>query len=822
MGEPSPQTKDVLLEEEMKTSYLTFAMSVIMSRALPDIRDGLKPSQRRVLIAMNDLNLGPRSKTRKCGKIVGDTIGNYHPHGDLAVYMTLVRMAQSWSYRYPLVNGQGNFGSVDGDPPAAMRYTEARMTAIATEMLDDITHDTVDFIPNYDETRKEPVVLPGRFPNLLCNGSSGIAVGMATNIPPHNLNEVCDAIIKVLDCPDVSIDELMKIMPGPDYPTGALICGRSGIRKAYRTGRGTIVIRARTHVETMESGKKCIIFTQIPYGNSPDRIVKRIADLVKNDRIHGIADLRNESDQRGMRIVVELKRGEDENVVLNLLYKHTTLQDSQGVQMIALHQGRPQTMNIREFLVAYRGHRVQVVRRRTQYLLDQAEARAHILEGLLIALENIDEIIETIKKSRDREQAKTRLLSKFSLSERQAEAILQMRLQNLTGLERSKIEKEYKDLKKRIRDYRAILSDDGLVLDIIREDLYELKEKYGDERRTQIIDDVGDFNLEDLVADETVTVVISHEGYIKRHPASSYRAQNRGGKGITAADTKEGDYLEHLFVSSTLDYILVFTDQGRVHWLRVYDVPQMGRTARGRALVNVLQLKRGERVTNLIPVRDFGEGFLFMATERGVVKKTLLSAFKRPLKGGIIAINLKKRDRLIGVQLCQSGDHAVLATREGQAIRFETEGVRAMGRPAAGVRGIRLRKGDAVAGLVIGGAKDTLLTVCEHGFGKRTALGEYRLTSRGGLGVINIKATSRNGKVLGALGVRDGDEVMIISSQGMMIRVPVASIRAIGRNTQGVKLINLDAKDRVVSLSGVQEQEPAGNDKAKEDGGDDK
>ena len=817
MDEPSPQTKDVLLEEEMKSSYLTFAMSVIMSRALPDIRDGLKPSQRRCLIAMNDLNLGPRSKTRKCGKIVGDTIGNYHPHGDLAVYMTLVRMAQPWNYRYPLVDGQGNFGSVDGDPPAAMRYTEARTTAIAAEMLDDLTHDTVDFIPNYDDTRKEPVVLPGRFPNLLCNGSSGIAVGMATNMPPHNLNEICDAIITVIERPDVSIEELIGILPGPDFPTGALICGRSGIRKAYRTGRGTIIMRARTHVETMESGKKLIVFTEIPYANSPDRIVKRIADLVKSDRIRGIADLRNESDRRGMRIVVELKRGENEDVILNLLYRHTALQDSQGVQMIALHQGRPQTMNIKEFLVAYRDHRVQVIRRRTQYLLDQAEARAHILEGLLIALDNIDEVIETIKRSKDRDQARKRLMSKFSLSERQADAILQIRLQQLTGLERSKIEQEYKDLQERIRDYRAVLDDDGLVLDIIREDLYELKEKYGDERRTQIVDDVGDFDLEDLVADETVTVVISHEGYIKRHPASSYRSQQRGGKGITAADTKEGDYIEHLFVASTLDYILVFTDQGRVHWLRVYGMPQMGRTARGRALVNVLELKRGEKVTNFIPVRDFGDGFLFMATERGVVKKTLLSAFKRPLKGGIIALNLKKGDRLIGVQPCKDDDHAVLATRKGQAIRFETEGVRAMGRPAAGVRGVRLRKGDTVAGLVIGGARDTLLTVCEHGFGKRTALGEYRLTARGGLGVINIKATRRNGRVLGVLGVRDGDEVMIISSRGMMIRVPVASIRAIGRNTQGVKLINLKAKDRVVSLTGVHES--VGNGR-KEKGGD--
>jgi len=807
MDAPTERTRDIILEEEMKDSYLTFAMSVIMSRALPDVRDGLKPSQRRILVAMNDLDLGPRSKTRKCAKIIGDTTGNYHPHGEAAVYPALVRMAQPFSCRYPLIEGQGNFGSIDGDPPAAMRYTEARLSPIGAEMLADLNQNTVDFVPNYDDTRKEPVVLPGRFPNLLCNGSSGIAVGMATNIPPHNLGEIADAIIKVIDDPDISIDELMKIVPGPDFPTGGLICGRKGIRDTYTTGRGTIILRARAQIETLESGKKLIAFTEVPYGNSPDRIVARIAELVKNGKIQGVADVRNESDRRGVRIVVEVKKGEDENVLLNLLYKHTTLQDSQGLMMIALDKGRPETMNLKQLILAYRDHRVQVIRRRTQHQLEQAEARAHIVAGLLIALRSIDEIIETIKKAKDRDEASARLQKKFNLTERQADAILQIRLQQLTGLEQDKLKKEHDDLLAQIKDYRAILADEALVLDIIREDLYELKEKYGDPRRTEIIGDIAEFDIEDLVADEAMTVVITHEGYIKRHPVAAYRSQQRGGKGITTAETKEGDYVEHLFTASTLDYLLIFTDQGRVHWLRVYDVPQMGRAARGRALVNLLELKQGEKVTNFIPVRNFEDGYLIMATERGIIKKTLLSAFRRPLKGGIIAIRLEEGDRLVGVQHCVRNQNVVLATREGQAIRFLETDVRPMGRPARGVCGIRLRKGDRVTGLVVGRPEDTLLTVCEKGYGKRTPLGEYRLQRRGGTGVINIRTTERNGKALGVLSVSDDDEVMIVSSRGMMIRVPVKGIRPMGRATQGVRLITLEEGDRVVSLTRVYERD---------------
>ena len=638
MIEEKGNIKDILIEEEMKESYLTFAMSVIMSRALPDVRDGLKPSQRRILVAMNDLNLSPGAKFRKCAKICGDTTGNYHPHGEQVVYPTLVRMAQDWSLRYTLVKGQGNFGSIDGDPPAAMRYTEAKMTHASAEMMEDIKQNTVDFVPNYDETRLEPSVLPAKFPNILCNGGSGIAVGMATSIPPHNVNEVCNGIIKIIDNPDVTIDELLTIIKGPDFPTGALICGARGIEDGYKTGRGIITVRAKSHVETAKNNKQSIVVTEIPYQLNRDRIIERIAELVRNDVLKGITDVRNESDREGSRIVIVLKRNEEAEVVLNQLYKHTSLQNSFSIIMIALVNGRPETLNLKQLLSAYIIHRKVIIRRRTRFLLDRAEERAHILEGLKIALANIDEVIQLIKSSKNVDDARGSLVSRFSLSERQANAILEMRLQRLTNLEQSKIEDEYIKVCENIREYKDILANENLVLDIIREDLHEIKEKYGDERKTEIIADIGEFNMEDLISEEDVTVIITHEGYIKRLPITTYRKQHRGGKGVTGAGMKEGDFVENLFIASTHDYILFFTDMGKVYWQKVYDIPNASRIARGRAIVNLLELDKDENVTSTIPVRKFDERQLVMATKNGIIKKTVLSAFGRPKKGGIISI----------------------------------------------------------------------------------------------------------------------------------------------------------------------------------------
>jgi len=795
--------RDLRIEEEMKESYLTFAMSVIVSRALPDVRDGLKPVQRRILVAMNDLNLGPRAKTRKCAKIVGDAHGNYHPHGNEAIYASLARLAQDFNCRYPLIEGQGNMGSADGDPPAAMRYTEAHFAEPASEIMRDINLDTVDFIPNYDATRQEPTVLPGRFPNLLCNGCSGIAVGMATSIPPHNLREICDAVVRVIDDPEVSVDDLMQIVQGPDFPGGGLICGRSGIREAYRTGRGTLVLRAKTHLETSKSGKRSLVFTEIPYTLNRDGILARIGKCAKDNVIEGISDARNESDKTGCRVVVDLKRDADDKTVLNLLYKHTALQQTFRVMMIALVRSRPQTLNLKQMLVAFKDHRVEVITRRTRFLLARDEDRAHIVEGLLIALRSIDDVIRAIKASANVDAARERLMQEFSLTEVQARAILEMRLQRLTGLEWEKLQQEHDALLERIRNYRAILGDPDLVLDIIREDMHEIKEKHGDERRTEIVAEGVEMEPEDLIAEQTVAVTISHEGYIKRQPITSYRRQHRGGRGITGAGTKEGDFIERLFIASTHDYILFFTDQGRVYWLKVYDVPELGRTSRGRALVNLLRTQRGESVTSTIPVRSFENRYLVMATRRGTVKKTDLEAYSRPRADGIIAIGLSQGDGLVGVRQVTEGEHVVLVTRDGQAIRFQESAVRSMGRPARGVRGIRLRKGDVVVGLVTGSEEDTLLSVCENGYGKRTSFHAYRLTNRGGKGVINIKTTERNGKVVGALSVTDEDDVMMITSGGMIVRTPVKNIRAIGRNTQGVTLISLNKDDRVVSVARV-------------------
>jgi len=830
-----PENIDQLfIEEEMKDAYLTYAMSVIVSRALPDARDGLKPSQRRILVAMDDLNLGPRSRFRKCAKIAGDTSGNYHPHGEAVVYPTLVRMAQPFSERYPLIEGQGNFGSIDGDPPAAMRYTEARLAQISTEMIEDIDKDTVDFEPNYDETRQEPTVLPGKFPNLLCNGSSGIAVGMATSIPPHNLGEICDAAIAVIDDPDISVKDLMKIVKGPDFPTGGLICGRQGIVDGYTTGRGTITVRARAHSEETRGGKQQIVVTEIPYGTIKTRIIERIAHCVKNGTIPGIADIRDESDREGMRLVIELKRGENDSVVLNQLYKHTPLQSSFSIINIALDKGRPRTMTLKDFLVAYKNHRIEVIRRRTVFLLKKARAREHILFGLLYAVANIDEIIEIIKKSPDVPTAKERLMKKawafritslpgkstdeankllraatketLHLTSRQADAILATRLQQLTGLEVEKLRDEWVELRSLIEEYEAILRNERLVLNIIAEDLHELKDKRADPRRTEIVGQAEDIDIEDLIAEENCVVTISHEGYIKRMPLTSYRRQGRGGKGIVGSTAKEGDFVEHMFVASTHDYILFFTNRGQCYWQKVYDIPQMSRQSKGRAIINLLQLRDSEQIASFHPVREFDEKRqLVFATAKGTVKKTTLAEYSHPRRGGIIAIKLPKGDTLIDVSISDGASEIVLGTREGMAIRFKEADVRSMGRNATGVRGIRLAKADEVIGMAVVDQGATLLTVCEHGYGKRTAFDAYRVQGRGGKGIINIKSTKRNGKVVAMMTVRDGDELMLMTQRGQMMRIGVdpKSIRPIGRNTQGVRIIRLGDDDSFVAVARV-------------------
>ncbi|MEW6026595.1 MAG: DNA topoisomerase (ATP-hydrolyzing) subunit A [Planctomycetota bacterium] len=795
---------EVGIENEMKNSYLTYSMSVIVSRALPDVRDGLKPSQRRILIAMNDLNLGPRSKHRKCAKIAGDTSGNYHPHGEQVVYPTLVRMAQDFACRYPLVDGQGNFGSIDGDPPAAMRYTEARLTDFSSRMLEDLDKNTVDMVPNYDETREEPTVLPSAFPNLICNGSSGIAVGMATSIPPHNLGEIVDGIVKVIDKPDIEIDELMEIVKGPDFPTGGTICGNKGIIDAYHTGRGIITVRAKISTEDVKGGRTNVVVTEIPYNQEKNKIIERIAQLVKDNRIQGVSDIRDESDRDGMRIVVEIKRGEEPQITINQLYENTPLQDNFSIIMIALVNNRPLLLNLKQILLAYKDHRIEIIRRRTKYLLDKAEAELHILEGLYIAVDNIDDIIKLIKRSKTPDEARGKLIEKYKLSELQAEAILQMRLQKLTGLEREKLEADIKEHKEKIADYKAILADNDLVLDIIKEDLYELKEKYADKRRSEILKrEVKEFVLEELITEEDVAVVISHEGYVKRVPLTSYRKQSRGGKGVIGAETKEGDFTEHIFIASTHDYILFFTTIGKVHWVKVYDLPEMSRTAKGRSIVNIIRFNQNEKITDALPVKDFTKGFLVMATESGLIKKTPLEDYGKPQKGGIIALKLEDKDRLIGVRISSGKDHIILGTRDGMSIRFSEENVRPMGRATYGVRALKLRKGDIVKDMILVEKDSSLLTACENGYGKRTPFDEYRLQRRGGTGVRNIKASDRNGKVIGLKTVTDKDELILITIKGTAMRMPVTDIRTIGRNTQGVRLIKLQPGDKLVSVATV-------------------
>ncbi|MDP6633643.1 MAG: DNA gyrase subunit A [Phycisphaerae bacterium] len=839
-SEPAPPTlpdilfgneriEDLPVQQEMRESYLTYAMSTIMDRALPDVRDGLKPSQRRVLVAMNDLNLGPRSKHRKCAKIAGDTSGNYHPHGEGVVYPTLVRMGQHWSLRYPLVDPQGNFGSIDGDPPAAMRYTEARMTAPATEMLHDLNLDTVDMQRNYDDTRDEPKVLPSKFPALLVNGSQGIAVGMATSIPPHNLNEICDALLLLIDKPESTIEDLMEIVQGPDFPTGGLICGRGGILNGYTTGRGKILVRGKVHTEQSRGGKNLIIITEIPYQVLKSTIIERIAETVKSGRIPDISDIQDHSDRTGMRIVVDLKRGAEPEVVLNQLYQYTPLQSTFSIINIALVNRGPSTLTLKEMLSNFLDHRKEVIRRRSMFLLRRARQRAHILEGLILAVADIDKIIELIKTSPDVPTAKERLMAhKLRLTEQatvrkllpkkfvnrvskdpqtltgvQADAILAMQLQRLTGLEIEKLAKNYSDIVEEIEGYEAILNNENLLLDVIREDIYEIKDRYGDPRRTMIVGDVGDFNIEDLIADEDVVVTLSHEGYIKRIPLTTYRRQGRGGQGVIGSDAKEGDFIEQLFVASTHDYLLIFLNNGRMHWLKVYDIPSMARQSKGRAIVNLLKVDKSEKICAVMSVREFDDRFLVSATRKGQIKKTALEAYSRPRKGGIQATGLGAGDQVIGVSITRGNDEIVLGTRKGQAIRFRETDVRTMGRTAAGVKGIKLRKDDEVVDMIIVDKMATLLTVCENGYGKRTDFEQYRLQTRGGMGIINIRANDRNGSVVGLKSVRNVDEMMLISHQGKIIRAAISSLRTIGRATQGVRVISLKPGDSLVAIASV-------------------
>jgi DNA gyrase subunit A len=794
---------DLPLEEEMKSSYLDYSMSVITARALPDVRDGLKPSNRRILMAMYDLNLTPGRGYRKCAKICGDTSGNYHPHGEMVVYPTLVRMAQDFAMRYPLIDGQGNFGSIDGDNAAAMRYTEARLTPLAVEMLEDIKKNTVNFVPNYDETREEPIVLPGRFPNLLCNGSAGIAVGMATNIPPHNLSEVCDALCRIIDDPEVEDEDMLEIVKGPDFPTGGIINGRDGIRDAYLTGQGRLVVRAKVNTETQKNGKECIIVSEIPFQVNKTNLIEKIADLVRNKRIDGISDLRDESDRDGMRIVIELKRDSHAPVVLNQLFKHTQMQTTFGVNMLALVGGIPRQIGLRPVLEQFLKHRHEVITRKTKFELDEAEHRAHILEGLKIALDNIDAVIELIKKSKTPADAKEGLIRQFQLSEIQAQAILDMRLQRLTGLEREKIEQEYLDLIKTIERLRGILESYPKRMALIREELIELKDKFGDARRTFIADEEEELTLEDLIAEEDMVITITHGGYIKRLSISSYRKQQRGGRGVIGMDHKEDDFIQHLFIASTHDYILFFSTFGKCYWVKVHEIPVGGRLAKGRHCTNMIHLDDGETICAFKDVRRFEPGhFVVMATRKGQIKKTDLTAFSNPRKDGIIAINIPRdEDELIDAEITDGTNEIVLASHAGKAIRFHENKVRAMGRTAYGVKGINLEDDDYLVSMVVVKRQSWLMSVTENGYGKRSALDDYRVTNRGGKGIINIKASERNGPVISVKEVVESDELMIITYNGIVIRMPIKQIRSIGRATQGVKLINLDKGDRVVDVA---------------------
>jgi len=869
-GDDSGRIIELPIEDELKNSYLTYAMSVIVSRALPDVRDGLKPSQRRILVAMNDLNLGPASSRVKCAKISGDTSGNYHPHGESVIYPTLVRMAQEWNMRHVLVDKQGNFGSIAGLPPAAMRYTEARLSSFAASMLDDIKLDTVDFVPTYDERHTEPSVLPSRFPNLLVNGASGIAVGMATSIPPHNLNEVCEAIVRVIEEPEVSVDELLEIIPGPDFPTGGVICGRSGIRRGYHTGRSTVVVRARAAIEEIKSGRSRIVISEIPYQQTRDRVVEKIAALVNDGRIHGISGIRDESDlKEPVRLIVELKRDADPEVVLNQLYQYSPLQDSFSIILLALVDGKPQVLSIKAFFEEYIRHRVIVIRRRTQFLLNRARRRKHTVEGLLLALVNLDEIIAIIRSSRTQAEAKQRLVDvacpaammqralgeigftvfqeergvadSYPLTPVQADAILRMTLGQLVNLEQERLSQEHQQLLEEMTEYLRILSDEKNILAMVKDDAIDLKRKAGDARRTEISgEELGEIDLEDLIEEETMVVSISHNGYIKRTPAKVYRAQRRGGKGLKGAKTDEEDPIEHLFVASTHAYLLFFTNQGRVYWQKVYGLPQLSRESRGRAVVNLLNLSDGEKIADCRAVRDFDlpGHFLMMSTRKGLVKKTALEAYSRPKRGGIIAIKLRDDDELVDVVVTKPGDEVILATATGMAIRFQESDVRSMGRNTSGVKGIALSGQDELVGMVVADPQGTLLTVCQKGYGKRTFFGtsslnepvdaeeqesssaRYRTQKRGGKGLRDIKTTERNGPVIGIVRVDDDDEVLMMTSRGKLQRIRTADVSTIGRNTQGVRIMSLDQSDSLAAVVRVPKEQAEETGPEDERGGD--
>jgi DNA gyrase subunit A len=799
------------IEDEMKTSYIDYAMSVIVGRALPDVRDGLKPVHRRILYTMKEMGLGPRTPFKKSARVVGDVLGKYHPHGDMAVYDALVRMVQDFSLRFPLIDGQGNFGSVDGDPPAAMRYSEVRLDQIAEEILADIDKSTVDFGPNYDGSLTEPLVLPAKLPNLLVNGSSGIAVGMATNIPPHNLAEIVDGLVSLIDNPEIEIPELAKIIKGPDFPTAGIVCGRQGIKDYFATGRGSFRIRAKTEIEELKGGRQAIIIKEIPYQVNKAQLLETIADLVRQKKIEDISDLRDESDREGIRAVIEIKRDGNPDIVLNQLFKHTQLEISFGVIMLALVNGRPKVLNLKEMLVEYVNHRKNIVLRRTQFELDKADKRAHILEGLKIALDNLNKVIKIIREAKDVDTARQGLMDNFNLTKIQAQAILDMKLQQLTGLERKKIEEEYLELIKTIEKLKLILSDPKRVLNIIKDELLELKNKYADERRTKIISQIVEYEIEDLIPEEEVAVTISHAGYVKRIPSSTYRSQRRGGKGVTGMTTREEDFVENLFVTNTHAYLLLFTNKGRVHWIRVYEIPEASRIGKGKAIVNLVQISSTEeKITAAIPIRSFEEEketYLLMCTKHGTIKKTLLSEYANPRKGGIIAVGLKSDDSLIAVKHTDGKQEVVIATKQGMAIRFKEEEIRPIGRSGHGVRGIRLDKNDEVVGMETVLPEDTFLTATENGYGKRTDVGKYRLQSRGGKGVINIKTTERNGIVVGIKKANDEDDLMLMTEKGMTIRLPVKDVSVIGRNVQGVRLLRLDEGDKLAAIAHIVKEE---------------
>jgi DNA gyrase subunit A len=797
----------VRIEEEMKSSYIDYAMSVIVTRALPDVRDGLKPVHRRILYAMHEAGMTPNKAYKKSARIVGEVLGKYHPHGDSSVYDATVRLAQDFSTRYLLVDGHGNFGSVDGDSAAAMRYTEVRMSRIAEKMLEDIEKNTVDFAPNYDESLKEPTVLPSKIPNLLVNGSSGIAVGMATNIPPHNLGEVIDGLVLMIDNPAVDIEELMRAIPGPDFPTAGLILGREGIRSAYTTGRGSVKMRAKARVEKMANGKQRILVTELPYQVNKARLIENIANLVRDKSIEGITDLRDESDRSGMRVVIELRRDVNSDVILNQLYKHTQMQETFGVNMLALVNGHPRVLNLRQVLEYYLEHQKDVITRRTQFDLAKAKARAHILEGLKIALDHLDAVIKTIRESQTVDIARSALMNGFSLSEKQAQAILEMRLQRLTGLEREKIEQEYQDILATIAYLESVLADDAKLFQIIREELLSVKQRFGDERRTVITSDVSKMDLADLIAEEDIVITLTHYGYIKRLPVDTYRNQKRGGRGVTGMNTKEEDFVEHIFVSTTHHNLLFFSSRGRVYRLKGYEIPEASRQAKGTAIVNLLPTESKEKITAVIPVREFSANkFLFMATKKGIVKKTELTDFDTARKGGLIAINLDEDDDLIEVKLTNGEQNIIMGTKHGQAIHFSEKDVRMMGRAARGVKGVALQNKDEVIGMDSAHKNGEVLTVTAEGYGKRTPIEDYRLQTRGGKGIINIKATDKTGEVVGIKVVRPGQELMLITIDGVVIRTDIDEISLISRNTQGVKLMKTAEHDKVVALAAVEKK----------------